>query len=188
MYKSKSRQLSTNYRPISLLITLSKVLEKLVYSGTHGFLSSTNQIFASQYGFHSKHSCENAIQELIGNVLKGYETGKYTLSIFLDLSKAFDTICHNVLLQKLELYGIHGTCLNWFKSYLSSRKMRVKCVSESGNFYYSNTKDIEFSTPQGSVLGPLIFLVFNNDLYLNLSYSSCICLLMTPPFTTHTRT
>ena len=106
LFKSKSRKETTNYRPISLLLTLSKVLEKIVYKRVYNFLDRTNQLFISQYGFRSKHSCENAIQELIGNVLKGHEHGKHTLAVFLDISKAFDTISHSVLYVKLERYGI----------------------------------------------------------------------------------
>ena len=174
LYKNKEIYLCNNYRPISLLITMSKVLEKLVYKRTYSFLNNTRQISDSQYGFRSKHSCEHAIQELVGKILKGQETGKSTLAVFLDLSKAFDTISHSMLFKKLDLYGIRGTCLDWFKSYLSGRQMRVKCLTASGLFYYSECVDIEFGTPQGSILGPLIFLLFNNDLHLHLSFSSCI--------------
>ena len=111
---------------------------------------------------------------MLGKILKGYEQGKHTLSVFLDLSKAFDTISHEVLFQKLEIYGIRGVCLNWFRSYLSDRRMRVKCISDCGLACYSKWEHIEYGTPQGSVLGPLIFLIFNNDLHLHLSYSNCI--------------
>ena len=123
LYKSKEKFLCNNYRPISLLITISKVLEKLVYKRTYSFLNNRKQIYDSQYGFRSKHSCEHAIQELVGKVLKGQELGKSTLAVFLYLSKAFDTISHSVLFKKLELYGIRGICLDWFKSYLSGRQM-----------------------------------------------------------------
>ena len=94
LYKNKEKCLCNNYRPISLLITMSKVLEKLVYKRTYSFLNNTRQIYDSQYGFRSKHSCEHAIQELVGKILKGQELGKSMLAVFLDLSKAFDTISH----------------------------------------------------------------------------------------------
>ena len=116
LFKNKDRKLCTNYRPISLLLTISKILEKIVYSRTYDFLNNTHQIFDSQYGFQKKHSCEHAIQELIGNILEGYENDKSTIAVFLDLSKAFDTISHRVLFEKLSLYGIQGSCLDWFKA------------------------------------------------------------------------
>ena len=174
LYKGKERFLSNNYRPISLLITLSKLLEKLVYKRTYEFLNLSGQIFASQYGFRAQHSCEHAIQELVSSILKGFENKRLMLSVFLDLSKAFDTIPHDVLFVKLEKYGIRGVCLDCFKSHFTGRQMRVKCVSESGLEDYSDYMPVEFGTPQGSILGPLIFLVFNNDLHLHLSYSNCI--------------
>ena len=92
LFKSKDKTVTTNYRPISLLLTLSKVLEKVIYKRTYDFLNTSGQIFSSQYGFRTKHSCENAIQELLSKILKGLETGKNTLAMFLDLSKAFDII------------------------------------------------------------------------------------------------
>ena len=116
-------------------------------------MNSSGQIFESQYGFRSKHSCKHALQELLGKILKGCEQGKSTLAVFLDLSKAFDTISHNILFMKLEWYGIHGTCLNWFKSYLTGRQIRVKCANEQGLEFY-DLKPVEYGTPQGSDLDP----------------------------------
>ena len=116
--RMKLAEVVPNYRPISLLLILSKILEKIVYSHTYSFLNDTGQIFQSQYGFRTAHSCENAIQELIGKILKGFESKKSTLAVFLDLSKAFDTISHPVLFKKLETYGIRGTCLQWFKLFM----------------------------------------------------------------------
>ena len=86
LYKSKDNQESNNYRPISLLLTLSKVLEKIMYQRTYSFLESSNQIYKSQYGFRTAHSCENAICELISEIIKGKQDGMHTLEVFLDLS------------------------------------------------------------------------------------------------------
>ena len=106
--KSKEHYLTNNYRPISLLITVSKLLEKVMYKRTYNFLTSTNQLYAGQYGCRKQHSCENAICELVSEVIKNQEQKRPTVGIFLDLSKAFDTLSHNILLQKLNKYGIRG--------------------------------------------------------------------------------
>ena len=127
LYKSKARDQETNYRPISLLTTMSKIMEKVVYKRVYDFLTLTGQICDTQYGFRSKHSCEHAVAQLVGTVLKNLENKRTTISVMLDLSKAFDTIKHTIMIQKLELYGIRGVCLDWFKSYLENRQMRVRC-------------------------------------------------------------
>ena len=171
LYKSKAKDEKNNYRPIALLLTISKILEKVVYRRTYGFLTKYNQIYASQYGFREGHSCQDAIAELVGEIAKNTDEGLYTIGVFLDLSKAFDTLEHNVLFEKLELYGIRGVALNWFKSYLCNRQLRVKCmVSSSQKQEYSDYKDVEYGTPQGSCLGPLLFLIFSNDLYRQLEH------------------
>ena len=119
LFKNKDRSIETNYRPISLLTTMSKILEKVVYTRVYKFLNVTGQISDKQYGFRAKHSCEHAVGQLVGTVLKNLENNKITVSVLLDLSKALDTIEHQIMLKKLELYGIRGTPLNWFESYLS---------------------------------------------------------------------
>lgn len=174
LHKGKSQEESTNYRPISLLVTISKLLEKIMYTRTYTFLENTNQIYNSQYGFRSKHSCETAIQELVGQILKNTELKNYTISVYLDLSKAFDTLEHEMLLSKLEIYGIRGIAHQWFTSYLHKRSLRVKCNTGSSNMEYSDTYPVEYGTPQGSCLGPLLFLIFTNDLYRQIENSMCL--------------
>ena len=176
LHKSKSRELTTNYRLISLLLTISKLLEKLIYKRTYNFLEKNNQIYNSQYGFRSKHSCELAVSEMLSEIIKQNKHNKRTMAVYLDLSKAFDTLDHKILLKKLERYGIRGTPLLWFESYLTNRKLRAKCSTEDGTVY-SNYYQIEYSTPQGSCLGPLLFLIFTNDLHLHIEY--CLCILFT---------
>ena len=173
LYKGKERDLCMNYRPISLLLTISKILEKIMYKRTYDFLDGNRQFYNSQYGFRSKHSCENVICELVGHVVKGHEKKEHTAAIFLDLSKAFDTLDHKLLLQKLELYGIRGTPLNWFTSYLNNRHMHVKYQGDNKQVF-PDWQTVTHGAPQGSCLGPLLFLLFCNDLHLNLTYLSCI--------------
>ena len=175
LFKSKDRSETNNYRPISLLLTLSKLLEKIICEKVYTFLDNTNQIYVSQYGFRSGNSCENTISELVSAVLKGFQSNKYTVGVFLDLSKAFDTLEHTILLDKLHYYGIRGIAHDWFRSYLSNRKMRVKClVSSTGKTEFSEYADITYGTPQGSCLGPLIYLIFTNDLAKNVIHCNTI--------------
>ena len=166
LHKSKAEYECTNYRPISLLLTISKLLEKLMYKRTYYFLEQTDQLYQSQYGFRRSHSCETAIMELVSSIIKGKDDGFYTLALFIDLSKAFDTVDHKILLDKLEKYGIRGVAKDWFSSYLTNRQMRVKCcVSSTGKCEHSRYQPLTYGAPQGSCLGPLIFLIVTNDLH-----------------------
>ena len=122
LYKSKSEYECTNYRPISLILTISKLLEKLMYKRTYYFLEQTDQLYQSQYGFRKSHSCETAIMELASSIIKGKDDGFYTLALFIDLSKAFDTVDHNILLDKLDKYGIRGVAKELYRSYLTTGK------------------------------------------------------------------
>ena len=175
LYKTKEKYYTTNYRPISLLLTLSKILEKVVYKRTVKFLDKNELIYNSQYGFREKHSCVDAVMELTTEILKSKENNLHTISVFLDLSKAFDTLDPKILIKKLEKYGLRGVVLNWFESYLMNRQLRVKCkVAKENKTQYSSLYDVEYGAPQGSCLGPLLFLLFTNDLYLNIEHSSAI--------------
>ena len=118
LYKNKVMDHLVNYRPISLLMTMSKVLEKLMYKKVVAFIDKHNILYRSQYGFLNQRSCEQAVQELLGKILQTREDGHKTASIYMDLSKAFDTLDHSLLLSKMEQYGICGLPLHWFTSYL----------------------------------------------------------------------
>ena len=175
LYKKGSKDQMNNYRPISLLITISKLLEKCMYTCLYKFIAKNNIFYNKQYGFRNKHSCEQAIQNLYGHILQNKEDGIQTSAVFLDLSKAFDTISHDLLLKKLEKYGIRGLSNEWINSYISNRCLQVKCCTLSCNKpELSNKYNINHGTAQGSCLGSLLFNLFCNDLYLNLEYCNII--------------
>ena len=175
LFKGKEHYLSNNYRPISLLTTVSKILEKIVYKRVYDYLTKMGQLSDNQYGFREKHSCEHAIGQVLGNILKGLENHLHSAVVLLDLSKAFNTIEHHILLKKLSLYGIRGVTLSWFESYLTNRKLRVKCrTTSNSNEVLSDEYTVNYGTLQGSCLGPLIFLIFVNDLSLHLENTECV--------------
>ena len=158
IHKSKSKQEFNNYRPISLLSSISKVLEKVVHNRLYSFLTKHNLLYCRQYGFRPKRSTIDAITEFTADVLPSLDSKKKCLSVYLDLSKAFDTINHDILLRKLQYYGVRGTTLAWFRSYLDQRRQYVSYLGTQ-----SNTMVMSFGVPQGSVLGPLLFILYSND-------------------------
>ncbi len=125
-------------------------------------------LYDSQYGFRNKRSTIDAVTELSGKILQGLERKEYALGVFLDLSRAFDTVPHDTLLSKLNHYGIRGNAYKWFASYLQGRKMYVRLDGKS------NVQNLDYGVPQGSVLGPLLFIILTNDINNALSVSKCV--------------
>ena len=160
VFKSDDITHFSNYRPISILPCLSKVLEKLFYSRLYTFITKFNIFNHHQYGFRQHYSTYMAVLELINNIYQGFENNEFTVGIFVDLKKAFDTVNHSILLDKLSYYGIRGIPPAWLSSYLSNRQQYV-LVNNCSSPY--NT--IKCGVPQGSVLGPLHFLIYINDLF-----------------------
>jgi len=167
VFKKNSPTQVENYRPISLLSNLDKILQKLMFLRITNFLEHNNILYNRQFGFRSKHSTTNALITSVEQIYKAIDRGDYSASVLIDLQKAFDTVDHSILISKLNHYGIRGLPLSWFKSFLSQRS---QFVSISG--VNSSTKYIAHGVPQGSVLGPLLFLIYINDLKKAIPFST----------------
>ena len=159
VFKSGDKMNINNYRPISILPAFSKVYEKVICSRLLSYLEDNNLLVKQQHGFRKQHSTESAILQFVSNVYKCLEEKHFVVGIFIDLSKAFDTIDHNILLYKLNNIGIRGVTHRLFQSYLCNRTQSVYC-----NKKYSQIQHISQGVPQGSILGPILFLVYINDI------------------------
>ncbi len=161
IYKSSDKSLLKNYRPISLLPAFSKIIEKLMFNKITTFFNSKNLFYEHQYGFRANHSTIHPILHLLNQCAEStnHPHPEYTLAIFCDLSKAFDVISHDILLSKLDSYGIRGIANQWFKSYLSNRVQYVEIEGLKSSY-----SEIKCGVPQGSILGPLLYLIYVNDI------------------------
>ena len=161
IHKAGSKAKATNYRPIALLSPFAKLLEKAIYSRIDNFFTSNHLFFPNQFGFRKNSSTENAVLQIYENLLGSLDRKEITCSVFVDLSKAFDTVNHSILLSKLEKYGVRGVSLTLFESYLNNR-FQYSIINGSK----SKIKKITCGVPQGSTLGPLLFLIYVNDMHL----------------------
>ena len=159
IFKKDDPHTFSNYRPISLLPCFSKILERLIYNRLDSFLSYNNILHDNQYGFRKQHSTDLALLDIYDKISSALSNRLHTIGIFLDLSKAFDTIDHNILLTKLQHYGIRGTPLALLTDYLHNRKQFTSYGSHS-----SGLLPMLCGVPQGSILGPLLFLLYVNDI------------------------
>jgi hypothetical protein len=160
IFKAGNHLECDNYRPISLLSSISKVLEKIVAEKLLFHLTSNDLIYTHQYGFMPKKSTEQNLMHILNYVTSALNDGMYCIGVFLDLKKAFDVCSHSILLAKLKRMGICDTALKWFKNYLSGRSQRVNIGDE-----LSDPLDINISVMQGSILGPILFLCYINDFW-----------------------
>lgn len=151
----------SNFRPISVLPVLSKIIEKHVHTHLYDFLTKYNLLSDRQFGFRPKHSCQTALTLMIEEWLQELQDGNTVGTLMIDFTKAFDLVDHNILLTKLELYKCNKNTVNWFRSYLKDRQQNV-CISLTK----SELQPIHKGVPQGSILGPLLFILYVNDIDL----------------------
>ena len=148
-----------NFRPISLLSSISKVIEKCVFNQIIAYFEENKLLCESQYGYRKEHSTELACLELVDKLHQQLDNNETPFCIFIDLSKAFDTLDHKILISKLRYYGLNENAIQWFYSYLSDRSQYVEIDNIKSDF-----KNISTGVPQGSILGPLLFIIYINDI------------------------
>ena len=159
IFKKDDKMAFSNYRPVSVLPVFSKIIERLMYNRLFDYINENKLLYKYQFGFQKGKSTNMALILLVDKITEALERGEVVLGVFLDFSKAFDTVDHHILLEKLRLYGITGIENEWFRNYLCNRQQFV-----TYNGFRSSSQAIGCGVPQGSILGPLLFLLYINDL------------------------
>ena len=162
IFKSGNSKIISNYRPISILPYISKIIEKIIYNRLSNYLTKYNLLTFSLHGFSASSSTTTALVDVMSYINTAVSNKEYCIALYMDISKAFDCVNHKILLMKLEQYGIRGAALKWFTSYLELRSQYININNMNSEHVYLN-----YRVPQGSILGLLLYILYVNDLLLS---------------------
>ena len=159
LHKKNEVLYAKNYRPVSLLSVLSKVLERCIFVQVVDYLECNRLLHPSHHGFRSNHSTLSALVQMFDTWVEAFEDDEVSAVIMLDMSAAFDTVDHDILLKKMDLYGFDQTAISWFRSYMTNRSQSVSIEG-----FLSQPQHLECGVPQGSIPGPLLYMFYTNDM------------------------